>query len=171
MPDEKCLLTTDSVFVSGILFQASSKGIGHVKLQKLAYLTYTELPSDVQNSLGFAFDETWYGKRDPYLDRVLEWLIQNNFVVSEETNVFGEEYDHAHSLSEMGVHSYTKVNNRSHPMVRDAMTRFDPSVIAVISEVTQTVLQEYTDTRTEKLINVVISEMDTVEASESIDFF
>lgn len=161
MTDGNSLLSADAVFTASVLYHASSDGIGRMRLQKLSCLSYRSLPSDVQSSLGVSFDQAWYGSRDLFVDRILEWLVQSDFVVAESDNVFGDEYTDVYSLSESGVHAYTQATNRCHPRVNDVMTRFEPGVVCEINTATQTIVEKHNDKQTGELINIVIEGTET----------
>ena len=168
MSTEKSLLSSDAVFVAGVLFHSrGQKPIGQFRLQKIGYLSYVKLPDNIKQSLTISYDETWVGERDLTVDRVLNWLVQSNFALKTPGDVFGDEYNHVYELSYDGTDAYTQLGNTDHVLTRNVEERIGTETVLAINNAVKQTVSECRDLTTEKLVNKVVQQ--NTDSSDMID--
>lgn len=170
MATKESLLSMDAVFVTGLIYHSKKeKETGLFRLQKIGYLSYTNLSEEVQSSLNISFDESWMGMRDHSVDRIVQWLVQSGFAVKTPADTFGEEYTHAYQLTDTGVDAYTQLGNTDHVLTRSVEERLDADVVFEINETIKETSAAYDTIDDEQLINECI-EQQPVETGGIIDF-
>lgn len=161
MPDRVSLLNTDAAFVAGVLFHSQSEnGMGLFRLQKIGYFTYSNLPESIKSHLEIEFDHCWMGKRDPYIDRILQWLVQSGFAVKKEGDVLGDEYTLRYTLSVTGLKAYTQLGHRDDVLTREADCRIDTDIVFEMNNMIKQISREWSGISTEHMINKALQQQE-----------
>lgn len=161
MQDRESLLNADAAFVTGILFHSQSEsGMGLFRIQKIGYFTYSNLPEPTKSNLEIEFDHCWMGKRDPYIDRILQWLVQSGFAVKKQGDVLSDGYTHEYKLTDKGEEAYTQLGSTGHVLTRKAEHRIDPDIVVEMNNMIKQISREWSGISTEHMINKALQQQE-----------